>query len=208
MGTVTALPKEFPETFEGQTVLICGSAPCIYNDFALAIEHRSDAKVIAINEAAGAVFADFICSLHVAEMTRFLEMSLNPEAITITGKDRIHHYEQWFDDAEYWFKGCNTSATSSYSAAQIARLMGFSEIILCGAPMNGGDGYYNKPKNVAKPFFEIGAGTRFGMERRNKDSVRTHQNKLKQYAEAEDVSMMSSMGGFSAEVLGTPSFIQ
>ena len=129
--------KTYPHNHRGQTVLVCGSAPCLLDEFQEAKEYRPEAKVMAINDAAQVIWADFICSVHEEKLVKFKRESVNPDAITLTEEPYKEHFE-----VDYWFPSLipvSRSATSAGSAVQVARLMRFSEIIMCGAPMNGGD---------------------------------------------------------------------
>lgn len=181
------------------TVLICGSAPSLFDEYKLATRKRPEAKVMAINDASQAVWGDFLVSLHPENMERFRKKSLNPLIITMSGQrmEATHAVQVWWPNA-------NSGATSAYSGVQIARQMGFDEIILVGCPMSGGDGYFDDRGDGHKSMM---TGVRFGNAAPDHATVKSHQSDLKKRAETEDVSMVRSMSGFTAEIFGQPEFM-
>lgn len=180
-------------------VLICGSAPCILMDYAAAKAHWPDAAVIALNDAAQIVWAEFICSIHNEKLEEFKRKSLNKAALTISG-GRLREGAT----LDCWFSQCNSGGTSAGSAIRIAKKMGFNEILLCGCPMTGGDGYFNqayKEPNKLLP-------ARIGMHKPSDKAVVKHQAHLKQEAAQDDYSMVRSMSGYTKDLFGGPAWLQ
>lgn len=192
------MDKVYPHQ-EGGTVLVCGSAPCLIGEFEEARKHRPESKVIAINEACSGVWADFLVSYHAEKFDSFKKISLNPNITTHTGKG----YKDEMEEAQidYRWEEIWIGATSAGDAIQIARKMGFSEIIMVGCPMNGGDGYFKKTDLG-------GICPRFGAPKtllgESRDMVQNHKNKLRVLKDKVDLSMVRSMSGYSAEVFGKP----
>lgn len=188
---------EYLTRHKGQTVFVCGSAPCLLTEYEEAKIHRPDAKVIAINEAGSGVWADFLVSYHAEKFGEFKGISLNPNITTHTS--RAKREDDKFVD--YYWPEIWIGATSAGDAIQIARKMGFSEIIMIGCPMNGGDGYFNKTGGG-------GACPRFGAPRtllgENRDMIQNHKNKLVVLKDKIDLSIVKSMSGYSSEVFGKP----
>lgn len=180
------------------TVLICGSAPCIHDDYAAARANRPDAAVIAVNEAAQVVWADFIVSVHNEQLEGFRAKSLNKQALTLSG-GRIREGAVF----DCWFSQCNSGGTSAGSAIRIAKKMGFTEIILCGCPITGGDGYFNRPYAPQKLL-----PTRVGLHSKDANAIRIHQSNLAKEAAASDYSMVRSLSGFTKELFGGPEWLQ
>lgn len=176
---------------------MCGSAPCLLEDFAYVKEHRPYARVIAINEAVSGVWADFLVSYHAEKFDEFKAISLNPDVTSHTGKSYRGPEEE--AQIDYRHDGIWFGASSAGDAIQIARKMGFSEIIMVGCPMNGGDGYFRKTSLG-------GICPRFGapqtMLSSNVDMVVNHKNKLKALKDKVDLSMVRSVRGYSSEVMG------
>lgn len=181
---------------ESGAVLVCGSAPCLLSEFEEVKKHRPDSKVIAINEACHGVYADFLVSYHADKFEDFKRESLNPDITTHTGRFPDDKYDAQVD---YYWDEIWIGATSAGDAVQIAKKMGFSEIIMVGCPMNGGDGYFKKTDLG-------GVCPRFGNPKTilsdNKEMILNHKDKLKVLRDKFDFSMVRSMSGYSAEVFG------
>lgn len=178
---------------------MCGSAPCLLDEFQVALRHRPSSFVIAVNEAASGVFADAIVSYHAEKFEYFKSISLNKNVKCHTGKGyRTPEEDRSID---YRWHGILIGATSAGDAIQIAAKMGFSEIIMIGCPMNGGDGYFNKTQDDAiSPRFGR-ASTLLG---ENKGMIDRHKSGLKKIAAGESLSMVRSMSGYSSEIFGKP----
>lgn len=181
------------------TVLICGSAPCLFDDYDIALKHRPNAEVIAINDAASVIYADFLATLHPEDAPRFRKNSMSDNVILISGQLRLIPSE-----IDYWFSDCNSGGTTAGSAIKMARVMGFQEIILCGCPMNGGDGYFDAKPKINK----FGMSTRFGNAPADCRVVKTHQERLCQEAREGQYDNVRSMSGFTRELFGAPDFIE
>lgn len=183
---------------EGETVIICGSAPCLIKEFEEVRKHRPAAKVMAINEAVAGVYADFLVSYHAEKFSYFKSLSLNKEVPTHTGKSRREEEEKLVD---YYWSEIWIGATSAGDAIQIALKMNFAEIIMVGCPMNGGDGYFRKTDTG-------GICPRFGAPAtllgENADMVQVHKNKLLILKSKFDFLRVKSMSGFTAQVFGKP----
>lgn len=192
------MPNELVGKMQG-CVLICGSAPCLIADFHLAKQYRKEAAVMAINDAVSVVRADFLATLHPEDSLKFMRKNLNPSTVIVTGQhyNAEHHVHFWFTD-------CNSGGTTAGSAIKIAKAMGYSEIILCGCPMRGGDGYFDAPPKPNK----FGMSMRFGNAPSTCRVVRTHQEHLAFEAHAADYSMVKSMSGWTAELFGKPEFTE
>lgn len=180
---------------KGETCFVVGSAPCVLDEFSEALAHHPKAVVIAVNDAARLVKADYLASVHPENMAKFKKHSLNQDVVAISGS-RVN---ETFP-IDHWFTGANSGATSAYSAAQMARSMGFSLIIFVGCPMTGGDGYH-PALDWKDPMMMAG---RFGHSAPTHSVARSHKGALRTYFETEDCSMMRSMSGYTAELFGKP----
>lgn len=190
----------FQQTFEGRTALICGSAPCLLQDLEEALKNRPDAVIFAINDAAAYVHADFLVTLHPEKGEIFKNKSQNAEAPLFTGAKPSKQWHTY--PADYWFSNAASGATSAYSAVQIARKLKFCEIILCGCPMQGGDGYIDGSKHNES----LGMGVRVGHAGPKHAVTRAHKTNLDEYARTEDCSMVSSMSGYTKQLFGGPAW--
>jgi len=188
--------KLYEKNHEGQSVIICGSAPCLMKDFTKAFIKMHSPFVIAVNESVSAVEADFLCSYHAEKFKEFKEKSLNEEVETLTAKSFRSKKED--DHVDYRFDDIVTGATSCGDAIQIADRMGFSEIVLVGAPMNGCDGYFNKT-----PMFQDGCA-RFGAENYSKETRQLENNQNVLVEIAMNLPNVRSMSGFTQRIFGAP----
>ena len=188
-----ASSKHYELTHEGQAAIICGSAPCLLDEFDEAWYNLPHAKIIAVNESVSAVRADFICSYHAEKFSVFKSKSLNKEVKTVTGKG--FRSEEEDRNIDYRFDNVTLGATSCGDAVQIATKMGFSEIVMVGAPMDGGTGYFNKTT-----MFEDGCH-RFGSDG-YADGILMNHKVLASLV--KDLPNVRSMSGFTREIFGGP----
>lgn len=191
--------KEYEISHAGQTAFVCGSAPCLIPEFATALSMRPEAFIIAINEAASGVWAHTLVSYHCEKFDYFKSLSQNPNIKSHTGKGYRDPKEEI--QVDYRWDGIKIGATSAGDAIQIAAKMGFSEIIMIGCPMNGGDGYFKKTHDDAIcPRF----GAKSTILGENKGMIDSHKATLHSIAQSMDLSMVRSMSGYSSEVFGKP----
>ena len=190
------MDKNYPERFEGQGAIVCGSAPSLLEEYKEARANMPDAKVFVVNESAYAIWGDFLVSYHVEKFPEFKAKSLNKFITTMTAKGYRSPEEE--KPIDYRFHDIQIGATSAGDAIQIAAQLGFSEIVMVGAPMNGGDGYYNKTdmRNDGCPRF----GSKEYLDTMECLKVGLNQKALKSL----DLPMVRSMSGFSKEVFGSP----
>lgn len=136
------------------TVLVCGFGPGFYDDLARARALRPDAPVIAVNEACKAVRAFAIFTLHPEKLGRFralqdLHFGAGHYTCHTGGKKCAHVGRSPLLD--YGWPEANGGGTSAWAAQIMAKLMGFEERILVGAPLVHGD---YADKSPAKGFKE------------------------------------------------------
>lgn len=176
--------------------LICGSAPCLHDEFNTARRKVKHAAVLVINEAGSVIRGDHLMTQHPEKALWFRERSLNEQITVHTGKPRQRASQPGID--VYW-PDCITLATSGGSAIAIALQMGFAEIILCGMPMNGGDGYFaQSAMKQDEP--------RFGLESPSSEYIKGYQSRLIQFTERqpEALKRVRSLSGFTRELFGGP----
>lgn len=195
------MANELAGKYDG-TVIICGSAPSILDDrhdilYSLAALNRPLPMHIALNDAAAIVPAEFIVTAHPEKSERFKQNSSNPYALVLSGQ-AVGDFP-----VDCWFTDCNSGGTSAGMAIKIAKKLGFSEIILAGCPMNGGDGYYNSPPKPNR----FGMTERIGNARADSTTVQSHRKHLMFEAANSDYSMVKSMSGWTAEQFGRPAYL-
>jgi hypothetical protein len=181
-----------------ETAIICGSAPSLIVEFEEARTRRAAAFVIAVNQAAQLIAADAIFTQHPEKAARFRGLSRNPNAEVHIGK--LRRFARGYPVSVYW-PDCVQGVTSGGSAIHAACMMGFSEIILCGLPMSGGDGY-------AAGLQESGAEPRFGLESADSDYVRSYSDCFERFVvdHRDLLQPVRSCGGWTRELFGGPSW--
>jgi hypothetical protein len=179
--------------YKGRVAIICGSAPCVKQEFEIVSKARPDAVIVGINEAVQIVKCDILMTYHLLEVGKFLGKSLgNPIIHTSKG------FRPELKDLADGFWQVKGGATSAGDAIQICQQMGFKEIILVGCPMSGGDEYfYGKGKE------NVEGCPRFG-NTGNEHLVNRHKARLKEIVEEGDYTNVSSMSGFTSELFGKP----
>ena len=182
-------------SYQGEGAIICGSAPCVKEDFEIVRSKRKNHIVIGINEAIWAIKCDMLMTYHFAEIDYFLSKSLNKE-LEIHTSDTYPGHTNKKITGRWSVKG---GATSAIDAVQICQQMGFDEIILVGCPMMGGDGYFHS-QNAKET--EEGC-PRFG-NKENIELIQKHKSKLKDLAGDLNFDTVYSVSGFTAEIFGKP----
>lgn len=132
-----------------KTLIVLGSAPCLYADLDSALSIRPEAHVIAVNEACGAVERiDHILAGHCDKARMFLDYRLKK----FPDSDPVYiHATRRRDFTEpscvtHWWHECIVGGTSAWKAARIGVGMGYQEIIMAGCPLDL-SGYFN-PKET------------------------------------------------------------
>lgn len=180
------------------TLLILGSAPCALEDFEAALELYPDAAIMAINEAAGLLPVNFIASLHAEKMERFRKLQEDKFG---TGHFTTHGAapDVYFPSVDYYWHGAHCGATSAWAGVRIAKMMGFELLVLCGCPMNGGDGY------IMPTWKTTPQDPRFGFESPVLHPVMaSYKAALAGYVKAGEGAGVLSMSGYSRQLLGVP----
>lgn len=188
--------KVYNSKHEGQAAIVCGSAPCLLDEFNEAWQNTPNAKVIAVNESCSAIRADFLYSYHAEKFSYFKSLSLNSDIKTLTAKG--YRTKEEDKEIDYRFDNVVIGATSCGDAIQVAEQMGFNEIIMVGAPMNGCDGYFNDT-----PLFQDGCH-RFGSNGYSKETRQLDINQGLFKKIAKNMPSVKSMSGFTKEILGSP----
>ncbi len=189
-------PFPFDFSTEPVTLLVVGSAPCLTADLNVAKGLRPSHKIMAINDAARWIKADFVFSYHADKIPEFAAGQREFHSDFTTHSD-ARKLERSRDCAQYFWHGLHHGATSAVAGAHAGMYMGFPEAILCGCPMTGGDGYAGptSPHTSANP--------RFGFMLPHKGLIRSNQTALKRFATIGK-GRVFSLSGFSRQVLGPP----
>lgn len=189
------------------TFIVVGSAPCLYDDLAKALELRPFASIMLVNGACSAVeHAEHMLSGHTTKAEMFVEARRKafPNAPPI----RVH--ANWlrgerlpkkeFPSVTDWHgPEMSTGATSVAKAARIClRALGASEVIIAGAPMDG-SGYAATEAKVPHDCHRVG-----DPNVQNKLSIQSYRRRFEKLAKTEFAGKVFSMSGFTRDCLGAP----
>jgi hypothetical protein len=197
-----------------RVLLVVGSAPCLYEDVAAALELYPDAEIMAINEAAGALEkVDHVLAGHTAKAEQFFDYRM----LKFPHCKRFRVHANWVRVGEaprsehpmvtdWWGGDVSSGATSAGKAIRIAKKMGFERVVLCGCPLDS-SGYFNPQDTEAmqKQYWHTGKCARVGLPRdKDNRSVVRYKETFRKLAEAEWKGWVFSMSGFSRQLLGAP----
>jgi hypothetical protein len=216
------------------TLLVVGSAPCLYDDVARAYELRPFASVMLINGAGTAIEnAEHVLAGHEekAEFFAAARRKVFPYAPpwrlhACTMPHRINEMKHMCPSVTDWWPIENgIGATSASRAAKIAKYrLGFSEVILCGSPLDDSGYFPGEGKGIPQDRSCVRVGdpcvlkgfvtphhtgeysTQPGMPMKAQETriVRAYRTRFKQLAEGEFKGWVFSMSGFTREILGYP----
>ena len=116
---------------------VCGNAACLHDDLERARKLFPSAAVMAVNGAAREVKADFLFSYHPV---RFIERGSEwkRNQCRLFGNTFTVHGSKYLPDmpwVDFWWEGARGKGGSAWGARKVLGLMGFSPVILCGAPL-------------------------------------------------------------------------
>lgn len=191
-------------------LLVVGSAPCLYDDLARARELYPNAHVMLVNGACVAVKdAEHVLAGHreKAEMFATARRNAFPDAppwrlhanghkMTAARKAETPSVTDW------WGPEMSTGATSVGKAVKIGLAMGYSPVVVCGAPMDGSgyfDGESKKGLTIGHDCRRIGDPAQQGHR-----TIEGYKRKFAQLAATEFKGKVFSMSGFTRECLGGP----
>lgn len=215
------------------TMLVVGSAPCLFDDVREALKLRPFAEVMAINGAGAALeHIDHLlcgheekCSFFVAARKKAFPNAPPVRVHANTMDHRRNEMAHMFPEVTDWWpfeKGIG--ATSASKAAKIAKYyLGFEEVILCGSPLDDSGYFPGESKGVpqSRNCLRIGDpgfshhvtphhtgeySTQPGMPMRVQESkmIKAYRTRFRQLAEGEFKGWVFSMSGFTREIFGSP----
>ena len=198
-------------------MLVVGSAPCLYEDVEGALRIRPLASLMLVNGACTAIEnAEHVLAGHEEKADFFarerrasfpnappwrLHACCNPK--------RIGQYQSMFPSVtDWWPHEVGTGATSASKAAKLAFLLGATEVILCGCPMDQ-PGYFPGEAKVPQHAMcqRIGDhGTAYGLNIPVQETriVKGYREKFKVLAAGEFKGKVFSMSGFTRDCLSLP----
>ena len=194
----------------GGSVIVCGGAPCVFEDFEKAKELRPDADVVGANFAVK-LFPEIV---HVwtqhndvgkelkDSVDRTIFVHARPAKIRSgTGGNMwllpVPAHKWAYIDYEWpefgWFNGSSGVAAGLWAKHGL----GYDEVILCGCPVS-------KDTNKYHEAYEEGTRHKKGADWAKKSSFAHWQQSILKHKENGKTQGIYSMSGFTKGVLGEP----
>jgi len=204
-------------------MLVVGSAPCVYEDVNRALSLRPFAELMLVNGAITAFEnAEHFLAGHEEKAEFFIRerrrVFPNAQPIEVHGCCHAHRKEMmkgmFPSVTRWWPHEMGVGATSASKAAKLAFMLGATEVILCGCPMDQ-PGYFEGEAKVPQHIMcnRIGShGKAHGLYKSNGEQldvqetriIKGYRANLKLLAEGEFKGRVFSMSGFTREQLGSP----
>ena len=191
-------------------LLVVGSAPCLHDDMKAAFDLYPDAHVMLVNGACVAVEeAEHVLAGHREKAEYFAEARRTAFPFALPW--RLHANGHKLDAqrkaatpsvTDWWDWSVSTGATSIGKGARIGLRMGYSPIILCGAPMDG-SGYFPGESVVGREIRHLCRRVGDPAQQDHRTIV-GYRNKFARLAADEFKGKVFSMSGFTRECLGSP----
>ena len=193
---------------ESGTILILGSAPCIFDDMARALAAFPNARKMGVSRIVSEVAVDHIFKIEKPQVCGIVRVHTAchpkaPKPLIHTTKAYRHspcaNYYWVVADAPKKRDGICHTGTSGWAAAQVAAAMGFERVIMCGCPVTG-SGYMN-----AAPFKKAGGLTPDNFNHWNNPQgiVTYYQGNIRRTV-GRFKGIVFSMSGFTRDLLGEP----
>lgn len=204
-------------------MLVVGSAPCVFEDVNRALSLRPFAELMLVNGACTAFEnAEHMLAGHEEKAEFFVRERRirfpNAPPIEVHGCCHPHRKEMMSgmfpSVTRWWPHEMGVGATSASKAAKIAFMLGATEVILCGCPMDQ-PGYFPGEAKVNQHVMclRIGDhGKAFNLFRQNGEPlpvqeariIKGYRANLKLLADGEFKGRVFSMSGFTQQCLGAP----
>ena len=200
-----------------RTMLVVGSAPCLFEDVERALKLRPFASLMLVNGACTAIEnAEHVLAGHEEKAEQFARERKRafPNAPSwklhaTTHPHRLEAAKRLMPSVTDWHPHeVGVGATSASKAAKIGLLLGFDEIILCGCPMDQ-PGYFPGEAKVQQHLScqrigDHGMARGLNIPVQETRIIKAYRSRLKQLAETEFKGKVFSMSGFTREQLGAP----
>lgn len=191
------------------TLFVVGSAPCLFEDVALASKQFPAHELMLVNGACTAIEdAEHVLAGHTTKAEVFAKARRErfPLAkpwrlhanFVLTNANGKYPRKEYPSVTDWWPGAFSTGATSAAKAARIGLAMGFERVILCGCPLDG-SGYAPAEAKIAHDCFRVGDPTK-----QNAPIVESYKRKMAKLAEGEFKGRVFSMSGYTRALLGAP----
>jgi hypothetical protein len=198
------------------TMLVVGSAPCLYDDVARALQMRPLASLMLVNGACTAFEnAEHVLAGH-EEKAEFFARERR-EQFPNAAPWRLHastfpHRQAtckalFPSVTDWWPHEVGVGATSASKAAKLGFLLGFNEVILCGCPLDQ-PGYFAGeaivPQHISCERIGDHGQSRIGIPVQETRIIKGYREKFKILAQTDFKGRVFSMSGFTRDCLGEP----
>lgn len=193
----------FPPFILDGTLIIVGSGPNYEMEYNIVLDHRPKAKTALLGFAASFFPGDFVISDHHETHYRLTVAQLKFHSNFTTHASVIEGYKK-IPYVDYFWDWRRTEGSSVETAIKIGQSMGAKEIILCGCPL------IRSPMIPAEQRLKDGGvwpppAVIRGVTKTPSAMLERIQNSFNMFFLDNDCSNVSSMGGFTREILGKPS---
>lgn len=198
-------------------MLVVGSAPCLYDDVEKALRLRPFASVMLVNGACTAIEnVEHVLAGHEEKAEFFARERKarfpNGPKYRLHGCTHPHRVATMKSIApsvtDWWPHEVGVGATSASKGAKLAFLLGATEVILCGCPMDQ-PGYFEGEAKVPQHFAcqrigDHGIAHGLGIPVQDTRIIKAYRERFKHLAQTEFKGRVFSMSGFTRDQLGLP----
>ena len=200
-----------------KTMLVVGSAPCLFADVQRALKLRPFASLMLVNGACTAFeSAEHVLAGHEEKAEFFARErrerfpNAPPWRLHATSHPhRLATSKQLFPSVtDWWPHEVGVGATSASKGAKLAFILGYDEVVLCGCPLNE-PGYFQGEANVPQHVMcnrigDHGVAHGLGIPVQETRIIKAYRERFKQLAETEFKGKVFSMSGYTRDCLGEP----
>lgn len=210
-----------------RTMLVVGSAKCVYDDLERAMNLRPFASLMLVNGACQLIeSAEHVLAGHEEKAEQFAAARRKkfPKAPpwklhSCCVMRKVEEYKQTYPSVtDWWPHEVGQAAGSAGKAVKLSRILGFDEAILCGCPMNGGGYAVGESDDIpqsmnclrigddgpARGYPKPGSLGREWMQVQETRMVKGYRNHFKELSLGEFKTGVYSMSGFTRECVGEP----
>lgn len=142
-GQCSGVYPDYPRRHSG-TVVIAGFANTLQDDLDRVAAARPGLPIIAVNKAAEHIKAFAVYSFHFERDKMGLwapeQRKRFGDGFKVFGpgkKDWLAHNQRNYPYIDHWAPSTASKGSSGWCAVRLAKLLGFTEVILCGIPIEG-----------------------------------------------------------------------
>ena len=196
-----------PSILTQGVLLVVGSAPCLFEDVKRALALYPTAAIMAVNGTCTCLpYIDYLLAGHTDKAEEFVAQrekafpGTRYEVLATTDVKHEKESRQAHPSVTMWFDKTHcTGATSIGKGARMGLTLGYSPIIICGAPMDG-SGYAEAEAKLKHNCHRVGDPTK-----QDHRVMKGYKEKFRKLSESESFrNKVFSMSGFTRDCLGEP----